>query len=193
MPTSPSGDSLGRRELISDELVIGLDHSLVNLGPRAYALDDQTLLAAFQEDMAPWLKGEQEVVLQMYEPEDGGHDKAEYFLGINREALVQLVHMNDNLVSLQDLAPILKAMGTYREQVSIMQPGLAAGRVRLRVVFPPFSCTFEENRKAGKTDGDVVLGCVDINGVEHCGEPVGTDIRFGPDAMAGLEVCIQDR
>ena len=105
----------------------------------------------------------------MYELEDGSQPKAEYFLSIDRPELVQFVEMEDNLVSLQDLAPVLKAMGTYRQQVSIMQPGLAAGRLRLRVVFPPFSCTFEENRKAGKTDGDVVLGCVDINGIEHRG------------------------
>jgi len=96
----------------------------------------------------------------------------------------------DDVVRLQDLAPITTALATYRSAV--------AGRFDLRVESfavgiesfrGPHGCVFGVVGQA-PPDGRVVSPCVDVDGQQRCGEPGPDGVRFGPDVAKIVRSCL---
>jgi hypothetical protein len=184
VPASPQGKSTSRRKLLTDDFDLIVDARGIRDVYQAWLIDPE-YVDPLEEVLEPWLNGD--VVVTIAPIEDT--NKPLIFLEFDRPALTQLPGIDGNLLRIQELAPLSAALGSYRQSLGTVWPGFLPARIKLKISFPPYSCTFEDNRLAS-TRGDVLHACVEMNGREHCGTPDGGGARFNPEAMRGLEVCV---
>jgi hypothetical protein len=187
IPDKPEDKSAQRRELREDDLDLSINVSM--MGTYQLFLVEEDLVQTLEEALGPWLRGAATLTVDKIEDTK---NKPEIVLEVERKGLVQLAGVEGRAVDLQDLAPLSAALGQYRHSVGTIWPGFMSARIVLKVSFPPYGCTFQDNRMAsGK--GEVLHACVEMNGQEFCGVPEEASARFSAEAVEGLEVCIGGR
>jgi len=184
VPTSPQGKSTTRRKRLTEDFNLIVDAREIRDVYQAWLIGSE-YVDPLEEALGTWLSGE--VIVTIAPIEDT--NKPLIFLEVERPALVQLAGVDGSLLAIQDLAPLSAALGSYRQSVGTVWPGFLPSRIKLKISFPPYSCTFEDNRLAS-TQGDVLHACVEMNGQQHCGSPEGNGARFNTESMRGLEVCV---
>ena len=97
----------------------------------------------------------------------------------------------DELVPLQQLAPLTTALATYRSDVaSRFDVRVASFKVALESFSGARHCVFDV---AGKPppDGRLISPCVVINGKERCGTPESAGVRFSAEVAADIRACLE--
>jgi hypothetical protein len=184
IPSQPEAKSAQRRELREDELDLTIDVSM--MGTYQLFLVEDELVQELEDALGPWLRGAATLTVDKIEDTK---NKPEIVLEVERKGLTHLAGVEGSRVDLQDLAPLTAALGQYRHSVGTIWPGFMSARIVLKISFPPYGCTFQDNRMASG-QGEILHACVEMNGQEFCGVPEESSARFSGEAIKGLEVCI---
>lgn len=97
---------------------------------------------------------------------------------------------NGEGVDLTALSPVFQGLARYRSSVSSrFDTRVNAFRVGIDAYRGTQHCRFVP---AGTPppDGTVVDRCVQLNGVERCGQGEGTNLQFGKESQAAIERCL---
>lgn len=100
------------------------------------------------------------------------------------------VRSSGDNVQLSDLAPITRALSSYRSAVAnaydVRVDSFAVGIESFRGTH---ACIFGV---AGTPppDGSVVSPCVQVDGVQRCGQPGAEGVRFEPDVARIIQSCL---
>lgn len=112
-------------------------------------------------------------------------------LNVAPGTLLLPVHVEGDLVRVQDLAPLTMALDEYRQGLGGRYDlRLLNFRVGVELHSGTRTCLFSP---AGDPppDGRVVSPCVTVDGQPHCGAPSKEGVRFPPELSSTLRACLQ--
>lgn len=147
---------------------------------------DSEIVTGLSSDLAGEVRGPANVYVRYDSTKFTGSIR----LQLRPDTLLRKPRREGDAILLQDIAPVTRALATYRTAVASRKDyRIESFAVGIESFRGPRACVFTV---AGRPppDGRLVSPCVQVNGKEHCGVP-GTDgVRFAPDIADDVAACL---
>lgn len=122
------------------------------------------------------------------------HDNKEYIGSVRLRLLPDTLRLpvgrTGDLLSLQDLSPVMQALASYRTDIAQrFDMRIASFSVGIESFRGGTSCIFGVTGEA-PADGRVVDPCVVVNGQTRCGQPERGGVRFEPEVAKAIASCL---
>lgn len=149
----------------------------------------QEPMTRLAQGLGPWVQGRANIAVHWNEDDDIGRIRLILLPG----TLPKAVSGEGEVVPLHELAPLTVPLAAYRAELAgRFDLRLASFRVELESVRGARMCVLGITGQH-PADGRLISPCVEINGLQHCGQPEAGGVRFAPDVADDLRRCLSPR
>ncbi len=181
LPSPPAGRAGAMAELV---------YVWNGVGPYYQGLfTSQEPMTRLAMGLGPWVEGRANIAVYWNEEEDIGRIRLVLLPG----TLLQPLSGEGPVIPLHELAPLTQPMAAYRSELAgRFDLRLASFRVELESVRGAQMCVVGITG-AHPADGTLISPCVEINGLQRCGQPEAGGVRFPEDVADTLRRCLSPR